>query len=183
MTPPHTSKRPTPRESGVFFARAARHGSTKNGEAAGRLPPKFAWGLSVEVGRSQRASGSSAFRVAAVQAGHAAVHHDDRGGAAPPTQLRALREVRLGKGVGLPGARLELGALLVDQLLLVRIELRLPDETDALQVLLDDIAELGDDRGHELSAGLPVTAARVEHRLQLIHQEGDVAALAEHRRD
>jgi len=29
--------------------------------------------------------------------------------------------VRLGKGVGLPGARLELGALLVDQLLLVRI--------------------------------------------------------------
>src|SRR4029077_16612850 len=149
------------RESGVFFACAPRISVKKPHEATGRLP-REAWGLSAEVGHSQGVlKGLPAFRVAAVQAGHAAVHHDDRGGAAPPTQLRPLRKVRLGKGVGLAGARLELGALLVDQLLLVRIELRLADEADALQVLLDDIAELGDDRGHELPAGLPVTAARI----------------------
>src|SRR5579883_2100593 len=93
----------------------------------------------------------AAFRVAAVQAGHAPVHHDHGGGAALAAELRAFREVRLCEGIRLLGARLELRPLLVDQLLLVLIELRLAHEADGLQVLLDHMAELGDDGGHELA--------------------------------
>src|SRR4029077_4584326 len=74
--------------------------------------------------------GSAALRVAAVQAGHAAVHHDDRRSAAAAAQLRAFREVRLGEGIGLPGTRLELGALFIDQLLLVSVELTSAYQTD-----------------------------------------------------
>ena len=45
---------------------------------------------------------------------------------------------------------------------------------------LDDGAEFGDDAGHVDAAGLEVAAARVEHGLQFLDQEGHVAALAEH---
>ena len=41
-------------------------------------------------------------------------------------------------------------------------------------------AELGDQRRHVHAAGLEVTAARVEHGLHFLDQEGHVAALAEH---
>ena len=47
----------------------------------------------------------------------------------------------------------------------------------------DHVAKLGDDRRHELPAGLPVAAARIKHGLELINQEGDVATFSEHRRD
>ena len=74
--------------------------------------------------RRGRPSRSAALRLAAIQARHAAIHHDDGRGAALGAQLGAFREVRLGERVRLLGARLELRALLVDQLLLVLIELR-----------------------------------------------------------
>ena len=77
----------------------------------------------------------------------------------------------------------ELGALGIDQLALVLIEAHRPQHADHLQVLLDDMAQLGDDGRHELTARLPIATARVEHGLELIDQEGDVATLAEHRRD
>jgi hypothetical protein len=54
------------------------------------------------------------------------------------------------------------------------------DHADHLHVLLDDAADLGDDRGHVHAAGLEVAAARVEHGLHFLDHEGDVAALAEH---
>ncbi len=50
-------------------------------------------------------------------------------------------------------------------------------------MLFDDAADLGDDRGHVDATGLEVAAARVEHRLHFLGEEGHVAALAEHRRD
>lgn len=54
------------------------------------------------------------------------------------------------------------------------------DQADGLHVLLDHRADLGDDAGHVDAAGLEVAAAGVEHGFHLFHQEGDVAALAEH---
>src|ERR1700736_2851532 len=124
-----------------------------------------------------------ALLVAAPQAGHAAVHHHYGGGGAFGAQLRAFGKVRLRERVGLLGTCFALGALLVDEFLLVLIELRLAHETDGLQVLLDDVAELRNDRRHELPAGLPVAAAGIEYGLQLLNQEGDVATLPEHGRD
>src|SRR5579872_2726896 len=52
---------------------------------------------------------SPALGVPAVQASHAPIHHDDRRGRALGAQLRAIREVRLGEGIGLLRPRLELG--------------------------------------------------------------------------
>src|SRR6185312_8012207 len=92
-------------------------------------------------------SGLAAFRVAAVEAGHAAVHHDEGGGAALAAELRAFGEVRLRERIRLLGARLELRPLLVHQLLLMNIELRLANEAYGPQVLLDDVTELGNDGG------------------------------------
>src|SRR6185312_9527920 len=122
----------------------------------------------------------AALRIAAIETRHAAIHHDDRGSAALAAELRTLGEMRLRKGVRLLRTRLELRPLLVHQLLLVLIELRLAHEADGLQVPLDDIAQLRDDRWHELATRLPVAATRIEHGLKLVHQERDVAALAEY---
>ncbi|MNN47599.1 hypothetical protein D3C81_1620270 [compost metagenome] len=52
---------------------------------------------------------------------------------------------------------------------------------DGDQVALQHGADLGDDRRHVHAALLQVAAARVEHRLELLDQEGAVAALAQHR--
>ena len=79
--------------------------------------------------------------------------------------------------------RLELRALFLDEFLAMLVEFRPRDETDGLQVLFDDVAKFRDDGRHELAARLPVAATRVEHSLQFVHQEGNVATLAEHRRD
>ena len=68
---------------------------------------------------------STALRVAAVQAGHAAVHHDDGGGAALGAQLRRFRKMRLGECIGLLGSLYELRLLLGDQFLRMFIELLL----------------------------------------------------------
>src|SRR5690606_19242960 len=98
----------------------------------------------------------------AIETGHAPVHHHEGRGVALPAELRALRKVRAGEGVGLLRARLELGALFFHEFLLVLVELALLDEPDGLQVALNDMTELGDDRGHELATRLPVASARVE---------------------
>src|SRR5215471_3500838 len=52
-TPPHTSKRPTPRESGVFFARRKPRGA-KRSEAALKHPMKFRLPCSNGIHRSVR---------------------------------------------------------------------------------------------------------------------------------
>src|SRR6185312_4002170 len=72
------------------------------------------------------------------------------------------------------------GALFGDQRLLRVGKLGTFQQADHRQVLLDDVAELGHDRGHVYAAGLEVAAARIEYGLQFFHKEGDVAALAEH---
>src|ERR1700747_2924109 len=69
----------------------------------------------------------------------------------------------------------------------MNVELGLAYQADRLQMFLDHltdlVAELGDDRWHEFATWLPVTAARIEHRLQLIHEEGHISALPEDRGD
>lgn len=54
------------------------------------------------------------------------------------------------------------------------------DHADHLQVGFDHRADLGDDAGHVNATGLEVAAARVEDGFEFFHQEGDVAAFAEH---
>ncbi|MEY3338392.1 MAG: hypothetical protein RL245_1384, partial [Pseudomonadota bacterium] len=132
---------------------------------------------------ARRRKASPALRVAAIEARHAAVHHDDRRRAAFRAQLSTLREVRFRKGIRLLRTRLEFGSFLFYQFLLMLVELLATQQTDGLQVLLDDMTELGDDRRHELSTGLPITAARIENGLQLLNEERDVTALSKHRRD
>src|SRR5579872_7454088 len=104
----------------------------------------------------------SALGIAAIQAGVAAIHHYHCSGAALRTQLRAFREMRLREGVRLLRAGLEFRALLFDQLALMNIELGLFQQADGLQMALDDVAQFGDGRGHELAARLPVAALRIE---------------------
>ncbi len=77
---------------------------------------------------------------------------------------------------------LELGSFLGNQFFLRFIEIRCLQQADRDQVFFDDIAELGDDRWHELAARLPITAARVEDSLEFIDEEGDVATFTEYRR-
>jgi len=72
------------------------------------------------------------------------------------------------------------GALFGDQGALGVAHFRVVDEADVLHVLFDHRADLGDDAGHVDAAGLEVAAAGVEHGLEFFHDEGDVAALAEH---
>jgi len=125
----------------------------------------------------------AALRVAAVETRHTPIHHHHRSVVAFGAELRAGRKLGFREGVGLLGGGLEFGALLGHQLFLVFVQLVLVHQPDHDQVLLDDFADLGDQRGHEMAARLPVAAARIEHRFQFLHQEGHVAALAEHRAD
>src|SRR5487761_2443352 len=126
----------------------------------------------------RRAPRLSALRLAAIEAGLAPVHHHHRGGVTFDAQLRTLGEHRLRESIGLLGARLELGALFLHELALMLVEFRLLQQADRLQVTLDHIAEFGDRGGHVFAARLPVAAARIEHRLQFVDEEGRVAALA-----
>src|SRR5690606_3917751 len=122
----------------------------------------------------------AAFAVSAVQARHAPIHHHDGGGRALRAQLRAFREVAVRERVDLLLLRFELRLLLFDELLAMLIQVGCFEQTDRLQVLFDHVAELSDDRGHELAARLPVAAARVEDGFQLFDEERHVAAFAEH---
>src|SRR3984885_9169894 len=89
--------------------------------------------------------------------------------------------MRFRKRVGLLGASLEFRAFFLDQFALMDVELRLLQQTDGLQMPFDDVAEFGDGRGHEFSARLPIAAFGVEYGLELVDQEGRVAALAKYR--
>src|ERR1700675_428999 len=103
------------------------------------------------VSRSPRAAvlinlpiaGLSALGVAAIQAGVAAVHHHDRGGAALRAQLRPFGKMRLRKGIGLLGSRLELGAFFLYEFALMHVEFGLLEQADRLQVALDHVTQLG----------------------------------------
>src|SRR5690606_39810142 len=107
-----------------------------------------------------------ALRITAVQTRHASVEHDRGRGIALRAELRALRESVLRERILLHAARLEFLALLLEELLLLRVRPGGSQQPDADQVLLDDVTELGNDRRHELAARLPIAAARIEHGLQ-----------------
>src|SRR5262249_11247659 len=119
---------------------------------------------------------SAALRVTAVQASHAAVEHHGGGRVAFAAKLRTFREIVAGERVLLPRARLAVGALLRDHLALLVAELARLEQPDLGEMPLDDVAELRDDRRHELAARLPIPAARIEHRLELVDEKRDVAA-------
>ena len=55
-------------------------------------------------------------------------------------------------------------------------------EPDVDQMALDHLADRGQQRGHVAPAH-PLAAARIEHRLQLLDHEGDIAAAPEHGAD
>src|SRR5690606_30752305 len=141
------------------------------------------WGLPHQKKHQASRAASPALRVAAIQARQASIHHHDGGGGALWAQLSAFGEVVVGEGVDLLLSSLVFGALLLDQLATGFVDLGVLQEADGAQVPLDDVTELGNDRGHELAAGLPVATAWVEHGFELFDKEGHIAAFAEHGRD
>src|SRR5262249_19230474 len=111
---------------------------------------------------------SPALRVTAARA-LVAVLDADQGGL---SAFRALRHApRLAGQVG-DRALLDQGLVLLAR----------RHKADIDHVLLDHIADRGEQRGH-VTAAHPRAAARIEHGLHLLHHEGDVAAAAEHRGD
>ena len=119
--------------------------------------------------------------MSAVQAGGAAFQLHHRLGVAVAAQLGAGREAfaglqRRGALAGFPG-----GAALGQVALLRLVRLSVLQHADGDQVALQHGADLGDDGRHVHAALLQVADARVEHRLELLDQEGAVAALAQHR--
>src|SRR5262245_55775741 len=118
----------------------------------------------------------TALRISAIQAGHAPVEHHGRGGIALAAQLRALGKGIVRERILLAAPRLELCLLLREKILLLLAQVRPLEQADLDEVLLDDVAELGNDRRHELAARLPVTAARIEDGLELVDEERHVAA-------
>jgi hypothetical protein len=144
--------------------------------------------------RLQSKSTSPALRIPTIQARLTPIHQHQRLRVALLAQRGARRKAR---GFGVAGGRrgrsrlarlsvffcpgLLVGSpLLGNQLARRLVHLWVVDQADVLHVLLDHRADLGDDAGHVDAAGLEVAAARVEHGFQLFHDEGDVAALAEH---
>jgi len=73
---------------------------------------------------AKRRKASSALRVAAIEASHAAVHHDDRRRAALGTELRTLRKMGLSERIGLLRAGLKLRTFFIDELFLMLIKFR-----------------------------------------------------------
>jgi len=76
-------------------------------------------------------------------------------------------------------ARLEFGALLIDHFFWCMSSSGRRSMPMNCRCFSMTCPELGDDRGHELAAWLPVSASRIEHRLELIDHEGDIATFAE----
>src|SRR3546814_8845166 len=112
---------------------------------------------------------SSALGVAAARAEVAAFLADQAGAAA----LGALGEA----GAAVRAAQVHHRALLLAGQGPPRLQ-----EADIDHVALDNAADGGQQRGH-VAALHPGAAARVEYGLQLLDDEGDVAAAAEHRGD
>ena len=108
--------------------------------------------------------------IAAAQASHTAVHHNDSCRAALGAKPGAFWVVTLGKGILLRRAGLEVRPFLCDQLLLPFIGLGLGQQTDQDQVLFDDVSQFRNDRRHERAPGLPVAAARIEYCLEFVHK-------------
>jgi len=121
----------------------------------------------------------TALRFAAIQAGHAIVEVDHGTGLTLFAQYRRTRVVVIGRG-RLPS--IILGPFFLQERLLVLIGLGALDHTNRLHVLLDDIADLGDDRRRITTALFEITSLRVENAVHFIDQEGHVSTFAKHRR-
>ena len=115
------------RQVSADFPVGARHGLHKT-----RVPMAFS------------SIASTALRISAVEARHAAIELNYGFGLTFGAKLRALWE-RVVAGAGrLRAAALgafDLSALLRDQSLLVFVELRAPQQTDSLQMPLDDVSD------------------------------------------
>src|SRR5262245_25909376 len=94
-------------------------------------------------------SASPALRIPAIQTSHTPIHHDHRRRAALAAQLRAFRIVALAERVRLLLLGFKLRALLSHQLLLVFIQPHGAQQADEREVLLDHVAQLGNDGRHE----------------------------------
>src|SRR5210317_625727 len=129
------------------------------------------------------AANSTAFTVAAIQAGHTPIHHDNRRGIALAAQLGTGRKLTVRKRILLLSSRFELRTFLGNQLALMLIQSRGFHQSDRNQMLLHDMTQLGDNRRHKFTARQPVSAARIEYRLQFFDEKCDIPALAEDRRD
>src|SRR4051794_40616454 len=99
---------------------------------------------------------SPALGIAAAEASHASIHHHHCSSAALGAQLRSFRIVRFRERISLLRPSLKLGPLLIHQLLLMLIQLGLPNQPNGLQVLLDHMPQLSNDRRHELPTRLPI---------------------------
>ena len=127
---------------------------------------------------------STALTVATGQAGRTPVHHDHCLGAAFAAHGGIGRVVAgffVVRGRGVAG--FELGALFGEDALGGFAHFLAFQKADGLQVLLDHGADFSHQGGHEHATFLEVAAVGVVHATQLFHQEGDVATLAEYRRD
>src|SRR5208282_4085545 len=104
---PGGAAEPLARRRAAVSGARRQQASTKKEAAISRLPrgPNV---LPVSsVGFFSR-SRSTTLGIAAIEAGHAAVHHDHGRGAAAGAQLRPFGKMRLGEGIGLLGTRLVL---------------------------------------------------------------------------
>lgn len=106
--------------------------------------------------------------MAALQAGIAIIHADHGHGGAFGALVGVADRIR--------------AQLLLD-LLLFQLQLRAAQlafhHADRDQMLLDHLADFGDDGGHVFATALVVAAARIEYGFEFLNQEGDVTALAE----
>src|SRR5690606_30115379 len=130
-------------------------------------------------------STSAALAVTASQTGQTTVHLHGRLGVALAAHRRA-GGIGLGAVITIGRSRRrgagtdERGALLVRVGALVLVHLVF-EHADALEVLLQPIADFCHQRGHPAASALHIAAFGVEYAVQLLDQEGAVTALAEYR--
>lgn len=116
---------------------------------------------------------STALGITAVEAGHAAILLHQRLAVALVAKRRTGWKTAPGLLlVGLlPG--LQLGLLVGQERLLVFIQPGHLEHADLGKMGFDHVANFGDKGGYVLAL-VPVAALGIEHRAQLLHQEGDV---------
>src|SRR6266851_6453683 len=150
------AREPTPRMKGDSVNQSEQEGIARK---------------ALEPDATQPARNSPTLRIVAARALVAVLDADERGLAA----FRALCEPPC-------RARRWIGARQVDHLALGKRAAFRRQEADIDKMLLDDVADRCQQRGHVTSLH-PRAAARIEHRFQLLDDEGDIAAAAEHGTD
>ncbi len=122
----------------------------------------------------------TALALAAIQAGHAAVHKHHRLGAAFGAKHRFI-----GKAIvaAFPMLGFKFTAFFGKKFLLMVAHFLRLDHADVFQVRLDRITDFCHQRRHEDTAFLEITTARIEHRFHLLYKKTGVAAFAEHCRN